>query len=244
MLGMGLTVALTACGTADPVSTDVPWTAPNGGVIELTTTDSVTLEADYYPASAVDRPAIVLLHMVPPSNTRADWPAPFIAELTSRDWTVIAVDRRGAGGSDGNPADSYIGPGGRLDVAAAVQRITDDGYTGKLALIGASNGTTSVLDYAVDPPVGLPAVAVMGFLTGGSYTEAQNAMSSVSKVPAFFTYSTMERAWSEAQRPVDEASWAFYEYPGGAHGTRMFTVGGTVTPAFQADILGFLDANL
>jgi hypothetical protein len=142
---------------------------------------------------------------------------------------VLVVDRRGAGGSEGEPVDAYEGPKGRNDVEACVVRLTEDGY-GPISLIGASNGTTSMVDYAIwAPSQALPAPVALGFMTGGTYTENNNPMADLPQLPAVFTFSTAERDWSEAQRPLDPGSWIFHEYADGDHGTRMFTADPTVT---------------
>ena len=215
-------------------------TAPEAGVIELSTRDGVTLVADYYPAATEGRPAVLLLHMIPPGNTRVDWPASFIESLTANDWSVLAVDRRGAGDSGGEAEDAYTGEWGRYDVEACAARLRADG-AGALAIIGASNGTTSMIDYAVwAPGEGLPEVAALGFMTGGSYTESQTAMESVPGVPAAFTYSTAEAGWSVDQQPLDPGGWSFLEYATGDHGTRMFDA----APEVAGDLTAFLSGVL
>ena len=49
----------------------------------------------------------------------------------------------------------------------------------KLVVVGASNGTTSALDYALlaqrNPAAATPPVAALVFLSAGPYTEKQNA---------------------------------------------------------------------
>jgi len=206
------TVGAAACG--DPGAT-----TPE--VLTLTTRDGVALEADRY-AGAAGCPGIVLLHMIPPSNTRADWPGNFISKLTRNGWSVLAIDRRGAGGSLGEPEDSYEGEKGAYDAEVAVQSLSEIGAQG-IVLIGASNGTTTVLDYAIwAPGEGLPEAIAMGFMTGGSYTENQNAMAAAPDIPAFFTFSTSESAWSLDQEALGHDDWTMLEYPGGAHGTQMF----------------------
>ncbi len=211
----------------------------SGEVVTLTTRDGVDLEADLY-AGPPGCPGIVLLHMIPPSNTRADWPPEFISKLTGHGWSVLALDRRGAGGSDGTPEDSYIGEKGAYDAEVAVAALTDAGAEG-LVLIGASNGTTTVLDYAMwAPGEGLPEPIAMGFMTGGAYSEAQNAMTDAPDVPAFFTFSTDESAWSLDQELLGHDNWTFLEYRGGAHGTSMFDAKPKVKTDIEEWLVGVL----
>lgn len=224
-------LALAACSSSNaPIEAPAPAPVaePEGvEVVTFDTSDGVTLEADYYGVEGA--PAFVLLHMIPPGNDRTNWPSAFVEALQAEGWAVLAVDRRGAGGSAGSAQEAYEGPNGRLDVDAAVRFVTERGH-GPVALVGASNGTTSLLDYTVwaeandrPVPVGL------GFMTGGTYTENQNAMEDLPEIPSVFTYSTGERAWSEDQRPLDPGTWSFLEYDGGAHGTRMFEAKPRVT---------------
>jgi hypothetical protein len=96
-----------------------------------------------------------------------------------------------------------------------------------------------MVDYAVwARGEGAPVPVALGFLTGGAYTEAQTPMARLPAMPAVFTYSTAERAWSEAQRALDPGSWRFLEYPEGDHGTRMFTA----EPQVSDDLIGFVAA--
>ena len=247
-----LLLALLACGADDStdtdsgttdtelIDTDVEPACAAAGVVTaevltLTTRDGVALEADRY-AGQPGCPGIVLLHMIPPSNTRADWPDNFISKLTAHGWSVLALDRRGAGGSAGEPVDSYQGTGGAYDAEAAVGAHTQIGAEG-MVLIGASNGTTSVLDYAIWAPTeGLPEAVAMGFMTGGSYTESQNDMADAPDIPAVFTFSTAENGWSLEQENLSRDNWTMLEYPGGAHGTQMFSA----KPAVKGDIESWL----
>ncbi|NCG21415.1 MAG: hypothetical protein GWP91_20585 [Rhodobacterales bacterium] len=206
-----------------------------GEVVTLNTSDGVALEADRYTGIA-GKPGIVLTHMIPPSNTRADWPVNFIEKLTCHGWSVIAFDRRGTVNSGGTPVDSYEGPGGQLDIAAAVASLNEVGVEG-LALIGASNGTTSSIDYAIWADAnGGPEILALGLMTGGGYTENQHAMSTLPNIPVAFTYSTAEANWSVDQQPLDPGSWSFLEYEGGAHGTQMFDA----KPKVKSDLEDFL----
>lgn len=239
---------LAACaGTAentDPtdVETDPGWTAPQAGLITVDTQDGVTLEADYLPAPTEGASAVVLLHMIPPNNTKNDWPAQFRDQLTAKGWSVIAVNRRGTQNSGGVAQDSYIGEKGRYDVEACTKKLAADGY-GKVAIVGASNGTTSMIDYAVwAGGEGLPEPVGLVFMSGGPYTEAQTAMSTVPKVPMLFQYPPNEADWPDAQRALDPGSWTFTVYDNGAHGTRLF--GTADDEAVRTDLVSFLDGVL
>jgi len=211
------------------------WSPPDGGVITLTTRDDLVLEADYRPAAAAGAPALCLVHMIPPGNDRSNWPTSFLDAVEAEGWAVIAFDRRGAGGSEGTAVDAYQGPAGKWDVEACALRLADDGY-GALGIIGASNGTTSILDYAVwAPGEGLPVPVGLGYMTGGTYTEAQNALAEAPDTPAIFTYSTAEQAWSVGAQAHDPGTWAFEEYPTGDHGTLMFSA----APEVSDDLIAF-----
>ena len=217
------------------------YAAPEGGVITLETRDGVALVAKNYPAETEGRPAVVLLHMVPPSWDRSSWPTSFIGLLQAHDWSVLVVDRRGAGDSEGVATEAYEGEKGRYDVEACTKKLAEDG-AGPLAIIGASNGTASALDYTLwARGEGLTEPVALGFMTGGSYTEKQSAMSSLTDgPPAIFTFSTAERAWSVAQEPGGPSTWVFHEYAAGDHGTKMFDA----APEVAADLDAFLEALL
>jgi hypothetical protein len=200
------------------------------GIVNLTTDDGVSLEADFHPAGATVGPGAVLLHMVPPFNDRSNYPQVFIDALTSRGIHVINVDRRGAGASGGVADDAYKGPLGKFDGVAAYHYLVDSGCVDatRVAFVGASNGSTTALDYTVyaSTEAGLEVPAALVFLTGGSYTENQNAMNDhrtlLDAIPIQFVYATLENTWSIQFEPGAPAAWDFREYDPGAHGTRMF----------------------
>lgn len=215
----------TGAGTDSPP----PFEPPGAGEITLTARDGTPLVADYYPQDRAGAPGLVLLHMIPPTWDRTSWPAPFVERMYGLGFSVVALDRRGAGESGGDAEDAYLGPDGRTDVEAAVLRLVADGY-GPIALIGASNGTTSMLDYALwAEGEGLPVPVALGFMTGGTYTENNHPMAELGPIPAVFTYSTAERDWSVAQQALDPGQWVFHEYPNGDHGTLMFAAEPSVT---------------
>jgi pimeloyl-ACP methyl ester carboxylesterase len=246
IVGLGIALLASACKkststpppeTPETDDTDVAVGPPD--VITVETRDGVTLEADYW-AGDPGAPGFVLLHMIPPSNDRSTWPRSFEKDLVREGYAVLAVDRRGAGGSEGIAVEAYTGPNGKYDVEACVLHLQAEG-AGALAIIGASNGTTSMLDYAAwAPGEGLPEAAALGFMTGGAYTETNTAMSEVPSIPAAFTYSTAERDWSVDQQPLDPGTWSFLEYPDGDHGTLMFDA----APEVGDDLVAFFTSVL
>ena len=133
----------TATDTGDPAA----WTPPEGGVISLLTRDGVTLAADYYPAPSRERGGDPHPHAPARRLDARDWPPELVSAYTDAGLAVLAFDRRGAGDSEGDPDDAWLGECGRYDVEAAVLRVTTDGYVGA-QLVGASNGTASMIDYA------------------------------------------------------------------------------------------------
>jgi pimeloyl-ACP methyl ester carboxylesterase len=234
-------LVLSACGDKDvddtsPQDTAPDFVPPEGGVIQLEARDGVMLEADYYPSDHAGAPSIVLLHMYAVYYDRSDWPLDFIELLGNHGWTVIVPDRRGAGNSEGDPEESWDGEKGKWDVEACTLKLQEDGY-GPPAIIGASNGTTSMIDYAIwAPEEGLPEPVALGFMTGGTYTIANSFMSDLPVLPAIFTYSTAEASWSEGKMDDNPGDWEFFEYPNGDHGTLMFEA----APEVAQDIEGFL----
>lgn len=205
-------------------------------VVTFTTDDGVKLEADLYLGGRTSGPAAVLLHMVPPSNDRSNYPQAFIDALTKRGITVLNVDRRGAGNSGGTATDAYQGPKGKLDAKAAHDFLKGHACPvdmARLALVGASNGTTTALDFTVyaGAQAALNVPRGLVFLTGGSYTENQNKISAnrtlLDTIPILFVYSSVEAAWSAAFKAGGSARWEFVEYTGltqaTGHGTLVFS---------------------
>ena len=65
-------------------------------------------------------------------------------------------------------------------------------------------------------------------------------MATMPQIPAVFTYSTVEAAWSVDQMAHDPGSWSFLEYEGGDHGTRMFDA----KPRVKGDLVDFFAEHL
>jgi pimeloyl-ACP methyl ester carboxylesterase len=220
-----------AGGPADAGDPSCP--AVDGEVVQLTTEDGETLAADLYTSGQKGGRAVVLLHMIPPTNTRRNYPRAFIDALLERGISVLNVDRRGAGGSTGRAQEAYTGPNGKWDAKAAVDFLVAHPCApdpGRIGVVGASNGTTTALDYAVYAAGAAGAVrpAALVFLTGGAYTETNTRVSAqravLEPLPIQLVFSTAERAWSAGLQGTAPSTWRFEEYDPGDHGTRMLTV--------------------
>ena len=217
-------------------------------VVHFDTSDGVTLEADLRVPGVAHGPSVVLLHMIPPGNDRTNYPSVFIDALLAHGIAVLNVDRRGAGGSTGIATEAYTGPNGRLDADAATTFLLAHACAfdrDRVALVGASNGTTTILDYAVTADAASVHPRALVYLTAGSYTENQHAFvdyrALLDAIPSLFVFATSERAFSAALMTGAPPAWEFEEYAPGAHGTRMFaaepaSVG--VVADFLARVLG------
>jgi len=222
---------------------------PHTEVVTLTTDDGVILEGDLYTSGELDAPGVVLLHMIPPNNDRTGYPVAFCEALAAQGYNVLNIDRRGAGASGGVAQEAYSGPNGKLDPHAAVEHLLEMPCASdplRLAIVGASNGTTSALDYTLwsqgEDDVRTPKVLV--YLTGGTYTENQHSISenleALSPIQSLFVYSTDEATWSVGFEATAPETWTFSEYPDGAHGTLMFDA----IPESMDDVRAFLEGAL
>ncbi|MFT5355399.1 MAG: pimeloyl-ACP methyl ester carboxylesterase [Polyangiales bacterium] len=206
-------VPAAVCPTVDPE------------IVTFRTEDDVELEAAFFAAPTPGRPAVVLFHMIPPSNTRGNYRRPFIDRLVTQCINVLNVDRRGAGGSGGVALEAYEGPAGAIDARAAFDFLLAHAAAPartRLAMIGASNGTTSLNDYAsLEAPPASLAAAVL--LSGGPYTENQNSMteSGLRALPVLFAYPDSEAAWNNGVEENTEPAWRFMSHTASAHGTQM-----------------------
>lgn len=230
----GADVEAIGCPATDPV------------VVQFTTDDDLMLEGDLYLSGRAGGAAAVLLHMIPPSNDRSNYPRAFIDQLVSRCITVLNVDRRGAGGSEGDPVDAYMGPNGVFDAKGAVEFLVAHESAPdatRVAVVGASNGTTTTLDFTVfaesSRVTELPGAIVL--LSGGTYTENQNVITDTTlTIPTLFVYPVAEAEWNEPFAVDAPEAWQFNEYTPGAHGTGVFSA----NTESQADVANFLTAVL
>lgn len=214
--------------------------------VVFTTIDDIVLEADYRPAATQGRGAVVLVHMIPPSNDRSGYPEGVREQFGDLDLSILNLDRRGAGESGGEALDAYEGRGGLWDLEAAVGFLISD-FTSdcpiddeSILLVGASNGTTSVLDYAVEHEADLPEPAALTFLSPGTYTENQNTIEGNEDLPIQWLYPTTEPF--SADFTDDSENWEFIER-GEAHGTLMFDRGDLETDTV-ADMTDWMSAHI
>lgn len=211
----------------------LPDACNSGGptVVHVRTRDGVELEGDLYSAGKKGGAAAILLHMIPPNNDRKNFPRALIDRLVEAEITVLNIDRRGAGGSKGKPIDAYRGPKGKLDAQAAYELIAAHPCKldrRRIVWIGASNGTTTALDFTVaaktHPKYEWPRAMVL--LSGGHYTEKQHKLDDhrdlLETIPMLFLYPRSERSWNEALEQERAPIWTFEEIEGRDHGTKLF----------------------
>jgi len=233
---------------ADDVATD----CGEQSVVRFSTEDEVELVGDFLPTHAPEAGAVVLFHMIPPSNNRAGYPQRVLEALNGLGLSVLNVDRRGTGESDversgGVATEAYEGEGGRLDVEAAMRFLASVESCPvdleRVMLVGASNGTTAVLDYTVAHAEGLPDPVAMAWLSPGSYTENQHAVPEhralLDELPLLFVFPDSE-PWSLQWQDGAPDPWRFIQIEGGAHGTQNFDEGANETLQ-KAELLGWAE---
>jgi pimeloyl-ACP methyl ester carboxylesterase len=115
-------------------------------LLELVTSDGVRLHARRDPSTAARRGSAVLVHGFATTSDDERIVAAGLA-LQERGLDVVTYDARGHGRSGG---EATLGDLERLDVAAAVEAIADDG--GPVILVGESMGAIAALRFAVAEP--------------------------------------------------------------------------------------------
>lgn len=117
-----------------------------GRPVVFTSNDGTELAGMLYEASNRPAPGVILVHML--NRSKQDW-APFAERMQSAGATVLAIDLRGHGASQGSPA---LLPPMVSDVQAAVAWLAGrPGVRGdSLALVGASLGANLAAVVAAD----------------------------------------------------------------------------------------------
>lgn len=249
-----------AVDDTDPADTDTPPdttadAACGAAEVEVAfdTTDGVRLVADWRPASTAGGPALVLFHMVPPANDRTNYPPRVREALHAKGWSILNVDRRGAGDSGGDVTQATGDPQARLDLEAAVRWLLDPGRAcavdpEALVFVGASNGTTALFDYALDHDPALPLPASMVYLSPGTYTIQHHGASKAElgstwriQLPILWLYPSTEPFSLDFVADAPGA-WEFVER-GTEHGARMFD-GGSLERQTLDDLTRYVGAAL
>ena len=144
-LGLGLiapifTLVLAACGEDERVPAPVP---EGASAVAINTEDGVTLDARLFAADP--RRLVVLLHAYP--GDQRDW-FEFARELHQRGISVLTLDFRGYGGSEGD----QDGARADRDARAAVRFARERGYE-LVVVVGASMGGSAAIVAAASEPV-------------------------------------------------------------------------------------------
>ncbi|MCA9565492.1 MAG: hypothetical protein KC561_18470, partial [Myxococcales bacterium] len=94
-----------------------------------------------------------------------------------------------------------------------------------LVLLGASNGTTSVLDYTVGHDEQLPDAKALALVSPGSYTENQHEIAdygpTLEELSILWVFPDNE-PWSLQFEEEAPENWDFVELEDGRHGTNNF----------------------
>jgi predicted acyl esterase len=126
-------------------------------IAEIETVDGLLLKGDFYPASAENAPAVLLMHQF--NSTRRSWSS-FLPPLLEAGYAVLNVDLRGHGDSFGDRDwDAAIGdvqtwldwlreqPGVRPDAIS----IMGASVGSNLALVGCANDPECITAIALSP---------------------------------------------------------------------------------------------
>lgn len=221
LAGLVVTVGMCACTSADPtdttvhtdlVDTDNPWVRPEGGTLVFEMSDGVTVPADYYPASAEGRPAVLLMSCLSAESSRKDWPADIVEHFTAADVSVLVPDMRGCGEATGDPRDNRTGLG-VLDDRAYVNRLRTDGYTEVSIVTGSAMGSAVnayVYQEGTDSRT-LPASITYLTPTAGD-PERLVGMELLPIVPSLFQIVDGNGAWGKHVEGLGREVWEFRYY--------------------------------
>ena len=196
--------------TTTTTSTAIP--AGTGEEVSFTTDDGVTIKGTYWERDTDKE--LVLLHML--GRDRTDWNK----FAGSADYTVLAIDLRGHGESDGD-WQSFSDPDFNkmiLDVKAANEFLSGD-----VIVVGASLGANVALSYADNYPVAgivllSPANDYRGVDTRAAITRYRRPLLIVTSRNDEQSYNPSITMYNSA--PSDAKQLKTYDDAG--HGTRMF----------------------
>ncbi|MEX0931803.1 MAG: alpha/beta fold hydrolase [Candidatus Paceibacterota bacterium] len=203
------------------------------GKIQLTTTDGISLNGDYYPGFGTR--GLVLLHMMP--ETKESWKE-FAGLMQEEGWDIVALDLRGHGNSDGGP-DGYKTFENEehqksiLDVEAGVTFLETRGIArSSVALCGASIGanlTIQSMAEHTDTPAGIalsPGFNYKGVETRPCMPQLGQQrlllVASRDDERSYGNCATMAEVLAEEASESTTVELVVYEHAG--HGTDMFGI--------------------
>ena len=208
-----------------------------GKDITLTTQDNVKIAATYYPGG---ERGVILLHML--GRSRGDY-AELAQELNSRGFSVIAIDLRGHGQSEGNwrsfSATEFNAM--TLDVRAAKEYLISRGVKpGRIGIVGASIGANIALRYSAEDSdiktvvLLSPGLNYRGVSTEEAAKHLRSALFAASEEDAY-AYSSAEQLYALAGEDK-----AFERLRGAGHGTEMLSS----SPELKKKVIAWLEARL
>lgn len=210
-------VVVAACGgQASPVPEPVQG-APRAEAVEFTTEDGITLSGLLFGSAET---AVVLGHMR--GSNKEAW-TDVAVSLAKNGISAFAFDFRGYAGQKGKK-DTHVVD----DMTAAVDAIRAKGAT-KVIVAGASMGATAAVAVAGQQDVhGVIAVSPAAeFSDADANAEAPNITE-----PALFIAAIDDQPYaSDAAALAKAASGRYVTYPGGAHGTDLFSEHGAAPTA-------------
>ena len=159
----------------------------------ITTGDDLELRVREWGSPAA--PPIVLLHGL--RGFSGTWRS--LAKTISRDWRLIAIDQRGRGESDWDPAANYYTDSYLADLESLVSHLG----VGRFVLLGHSMGGTTAYVYAAANPDRLNALVIEDIAPGASVSGkgAERIKREMAALPVDFEDWTEARAYWRRLRP-------------------------------------------
>jgi len=214
----GLALCLAACGPRDAASrTDAPLP------LTLTTEDSVSLPATFYPAGPKSVCGVVLVH--DRGGTAAQW-TPFAKRLQQSGIASIAFDMRGHGaGADGPRSHREFTPSDWLlagfDIQAAVQALAAHGVdSNNIGIAGAGMGATLATHYAAQDET-IQALVLISPALESDGVAIRRAFEAYTQRPSLLVAAKGDTYAASSAQTLKRAASTFCElreYAGGAHG--------------------------
>jgi dienelactone hydrolase len=193
-----------------------------GEDISFNTSDGIKIAATFYKASNPNGSAVILLHMR--ARSRADWEN-FAPKLNDSGFDALAIDFRGHGESGGVNVSNFSDSDYQnliLDIKAADSYLKNKDANTKIAIVGASIGANTALNYAVQNP-NVKAVVLLS--PGLNYMGVKTDETSKQiTIPVFLATSSDDQqsyaGLSTWQKNIKNLELVTYTNAG--HGTNMF----------------------